>query len=149
MVMMVVVIAVGQWLVSGLQHPSSARQSLAARQKELSEEHRMTLKRQKCIENKQNLCNFPFFLISFSSFSYFSFFFFLLFSIFLSPSARQRWTAQQNGPSIEGPEGPRPKPMLLGLPSLLLGLLNLFSGPVWVLTFIHPPNFPSSGMLDT
>ena len=30
-------IAVGQWLVSGLQQPSSARQSLAARQKVLSE----------------------------------------------------------------------------------------------------------------
>ena len=31
------VIAVGQWLVSGLQWSSSARQSLAARQKVLSE----------------------------------------------------------------------------------------------------------------
>ena len=31
----------------------------------------MTLKRQKCIENKQNLCNFPFFLISFSLISIF------------------------------------------------------------------------------
>ena len=33
----VVYIAVGQWLVSGLQWSSSARQSLAARQKVLSE----------------------------------------------------------------------------------------------------------------
>ena len=32
-----VAIAVGQWLVSGLHWSSSARQSLAARQKELSE----------------------------------------------------------------------------------------------------------------
>ena len=80
-------IAVGQWLVSGLQQPSSARQSLAARQKELSEEHRMTLKRQKCIENKQNLCNFPFFSHFFLSFFYFSFFFlhfFLFFFAFFS-----------------------------------------------------------------
>ena len=75
---------VGQWLVSGLQQPSSARQSLAARQKELSEEHRMTLKRQKCIGNKQNLCNFPFFLIFFSSFFYFSLFFLFLFFCFFS-----------------------------------------------------------------
>ena len=29
----------------------------------------------------------------------------------LSPSARQRWTARQNGPSIEGPEGPSPTAM--------------------------------------
>ena len=42
----------------------------------------MTLKRQKCIENKQNLCNFPFFLISFSLFSIFPSFFFI-FSFFL------------------------------------------------------------------
>merc|ERR1712112_232609 len=59
--------------------------SLAVRQKELSEKHRITLKRQKCIENEQNLCNFPFFLISFSLFSiflhFFPFFFFLLFSL--------------------------------------------------------------------
>ena len=75
-------IDVGQWLVSGLQRPSSVRQSLAVRQKELSEEHRMTLKRQKCIENKQNLCNFPFFLISFSLFSIFPSFFFFLFPSF-------------------------------------------------------------------
>ena len=33
----VVAIAVGQWLVSGLHWSSSAQQSLAARQKELSE----------------------------------------------------------------------------------------------------------------
>ena len=71
-------IAVGQWLVSGLQRPSSARQSLAAQQKELSEEHRMTLKRLKCIENTQILCNFPFF----THFFLFFFQFFLLFSLF-------------------------------------------------------------------
>ena len=105
--------------MTGLQRPSNARQSLAARQKELSEEHRMILKRLKCIENKQNLCNFPFFthffLFFFQFFLLFSLFFcffLLFFSIFLSPSAQQRWTAQQNGPSIEGPEGPRPTPML-------------------------------------
>ena len=63
-------IAVGQWLVSGLHWSSSAQQSLAARQKELSEEHGMTLNRQKCLENEQNLCDF---LTSFSSFFYFSF----------------------------------------------------------------------------
>ena len=113
----VTIIDVGQWLASGLQRPSTVRQSLAVRQKELSEEHRMTLKRQKCIENKQNLCNFPFFLISFSLISIFPSFFFifslflLFFSIFLSPSVRQRWTVQQNGPSIEGPEGPPPTSM--------------------------------------
>ena len=77
-------IDVGQWLVSGLQRPSSVRQSLAVRQKELSEEHRMTLKRQKCIENKQNLCNFPFFLISFSLFSIFPSFFFIFFLFFFA-----------------------------------------------------------------
>ena len=77
----VIGIDVGQWLVSGLQRPSSVRQSLAVRQKELSEKHRITLKRQKCIENKQNLCNFPFFLISFSLFSIFPSFFFI-FSLF-------------------------------------------------------------------
>ena len=42
----------------------------------------MTLKRQKCIENKQNLCNFPFFLISFSLISIFPSFFFIFFSFF-------------------------------------------------------------------
>ena len=111
-------IAVAQWLVAGLQRPSSARQSLAARQKEQSEEHRMTLKRLKCIENTQILCNFPFFthffLFFFQFFLLFSLFFcffLLFFSIFLSPSARQRWTARQNGPSIEGPEGPPPTAM--------------------------------------
>ena len=36
-VVLSVCIAVGQWLVSGLQWSSSARQSLAARQKVLSE----------------------------------------------------------------------------------------------------------------
>ena len=72
-------IDVGQWLASGLQWPFAVRQSLAVRQKKLSEEHRMTLKRQKCIENKQNLCNFPFFLISFSLFSIFPSFFFIFF----------------------------------------------------------------------
>ena len=78
-------IAVGQWLVSGLQWSSTARQSLAARQKELSE---MILKRQNCIKNGLNLCNF---LTSFSSFFYFSFLlsifflFFAFFSLFLSP----------------------------------------------------------------
>ena len=35
-VVVAVAIAVGQWLVSGLHWSSSARQSLAARQKELS-----------------------------------------------------------------------------------------------------------------
>ena len=110
-------IDVGQWLASGLQRPSAVRQSLAVRQKKLSEEHRITLKRQKCIENKQNLCNFPFFLISFSLFSIFPSFFFIFFlflvffSTFLSPSVRQRWTVRQNGPSIEGPEGPPPMSM--------------------------------------
>ena len=75
----VVAIAVG--LATGLQRPSSIRQSLAVWQKELSEEHKMTLKRQKCIENKQNLCNFRFFLISFSLISFFPSFFFI-FSVF-------------------------------------------------------------------
>ena len=78
----VMVIDVGQWLVSGLQWPSSVRQSLAVQQKELSEEHRMTLKIQKCIENKQNLCNFPFFSHFILSFFYFSFFFLHFFSFF-------------------------------------------------------------------
>ena len=76
------IIDVGQWLASGLQRPSAVRQSLAVRQKKLSEEHRMTLKRQKCIENKQNLCNFPFFLISFSLFSIFPSFFFIFLLFF-------------------------------------------------------------------
>ena len=76
-------IDVGQWLASGLQRPSTVRKSLAVRQKELSEEHRITLKRQNCIENKQNLCNF---LFSHFFLSYFYFFllfltFFLFFSI--------------------------------------------------------------------
>jgi len=110
-------IDVGQWLASGLQWPSSVRQSLAVRQKKLSEEHRMTLKRQKCIENKQNLCNFPFFsflslfFLFFVLFSLFFLFFFTLF--FPPPSVRQRWTVQQNGPSIEGPEGPPPTSMYM------------------------------------
>ena len=47
---------------------------------------------------------------------YFSFFpFFAPFSfylILLSPSAQQRWTAQQNRPSVEGPEGPPPTAMV-------------------------------------
>ena len=46
----------------------------------------------------------------FISLSLFSFFFCFFFSIFMSLSARQRWTAQPNGPSIEGPEGSRPTP---------------------------------------
>ena len=41
------------------------------------------------------------------------FLFFVFFLFFLSPSARQRWTARQNEPSIEGPEGPRPTPMIV------------------------------------
>ena len=111
-------IAVGQWLVAGLQWSSSARQSLAARQKELSEWYRLILKRQKCIEIKLNPCNFLLFsLLSvlFSIFPFFFFIFFLFFSfffpIFLSSSVRQRWTVRQNGPSIEGPEGPPPTSM--------------------------------------
>ena len=75
-------IAVGQWLVSGLHWSSSARQSLAARQKELSEQYKLILKRQNCIENGLNLCNF---LTSFSSFFYLSFLlsiFFLFFAFF-------------------------------------------------------------------
>jgi len=112
-------IDVGQWLASGLQRPSTVRQSLAVRQKELSEEHRITLKRQKCIENKQNILNFFFFTQFFLSsifffifFIYFFLFFFcFFFSIFLSPTVRQRWTVRQNGPSIEGPEGPPPTSM--------------------------------------
>ena len=39
-----VIIAVGQWLVSGLQWSFSAQQSLAARQKEVSEYYRLILK---------------------------------------------------------------------------------------------------------
>ena len=112
---MIVSIGVGEWLVSGLQRPSSVRQSLAVRQKELSEEHRMTLKRQKCIENKQNLGNFPFFLISFSLFSIF-----LHFSTFLSPIVRQRWTVRQNGPSIDGPEGPPPTSMMMMMMMMMM-----------------------------
>ena len=136
--LLLLTIAVAQWLVAGLQRPSSARQSLAARQKELSEEHRMTLKRLKCIENKQNLCNFPFFthffLFFFQFFLLFSLFFcffLLFFSIFLSPSARQRWTARQNGPSIEGPEGPPPTAML----AEVLKLLRFASKPENFKTF--------------
>ena len=75
-------IAVGQWLVAGLHWSSSARQSLAARQKELSEQYKLILKRQNCIENGLNLCNF---LTSFSSFFYLSFLlsiFFLFFAFF-------------------------------------------------------------------
>ena len=118
----VVSIAVAQWLVAGLQRPSSARQSLAARQKELFEEHRMTIKRLKCIKNKQNICNFPFFthffLFFFSIFPSFFFIFFLFFLLFFSlyisvSSARQSLTARQNGPSIEGPEGSRPTAMVI------------------------------------
>ena len=45
------------------------------------------------------------------SFSLFSFFFLFFFSIFSLSSTRHSLTARQNGPSIEGPEGPPPTAM--------------------------------------
>ena len=75
-------IDVGQWLVAGLQWSSSVRQSLAVRQKELSEWYRLILKRQKCIEIKLNPCNFLLFFTSFCSFFYFSFLFLYFLSFF-------------------------------------------------------------------
>ena len=84
------IIDVGQWLVAGLQWSSSVRQSLAVRQKELSEWYRLILKRQKCIEIKLNPCNFLLFFTSFCSFFYFSFlflYFLSFFAIFLYFSA--------------------------------------------------------------
>ena len=73
--------------MAGLQWSSSVRQSLAVRQKELSEWYRLILKRQKCIEIKLNPCNFLLFFTSFCSFFYFSFLFlyFLSFFLFFSP----------------------------------------------------------------
>ena len=79
------------------------------------------------------------FLLILFFFSYFSLVFFLpfswpFFSIFLSLSARQRWTAQQNGPSIEGPEGPRPTPMTVSYLKILseaLFLTHRFLKVLW------------------
>ena len=51
--------------------------------KELTEEHRMTLKRQKCMENKQNLCYFSFSILPSFFFIFFSFFLFFFVSFCL------------------------------------------------------------------
>ena len=49
------------------------------------------------------------------SFLFFAFFFVFcsFFPILLSPSAKQRWTAQQESLHSEGPEGPGPAPVLV------------------------------------
>ncbi len=72
-------IAVGQQLMAGLHWSSSARQSLAVRQKDLSEQYRLILKRQNRVENGQNLYNFLTFFYSFFYFSFLLSIFFLFF----------------------------------------------------------------------
>ena len=54
---------------------------------------------------------FLFFFLFFLPFIYFLSFFFIFFLYFSVSSARQSLTVRQNGPSREGPEGPRPTPM--------------------------------------
>ena len=87
-------IAVGQWLVSGLQWSSSAQQSLAARQKEVSEYYRLILKWQNCIENRLNLC---YFLTSLSSF-FFSFIFLFLCFFFSTTKWAFNWMPWRPAP---------------------------------------------------
>ena len=69
--------------------------------------------------------------------------------------AQQRWTARQNGPLIEGPDGPRPTPMLFSIHCLSLWTIIdaivisasaflLYSSSSFLPSLLIPPSFLSS-----